>query len=287
MKKLSIIYALAILVSACNLFENKEKKAIEICQKAKVQSESDDAFTNLVLSEYGHKNDETWLDFADNIAKQDPNKKYEWKAKITDEADKYIVSFEDENNWGYNWEVDIEQQTVIDIDQNDYLSRKYGFSQLDPDKNFEITNITIDTLKMERQVLYSSSSEHYENVKAVIFEIKASVVNKTGKTLTDAKISGKLQVIFKDKTIEGKGNSDDFDEGEGRFKTIISKSKPWNPNSERGFFIKTKGIEDIYLDYEPEYVVFDVELDAKDPIGYSFNKCIEEYDLKDKWKSLK
>jgi hypothetical protein len=282
MKKLSIIYALAILISACNLFENREKNAIEICQKAKVQIETDNPFANLFQNSVLGEN-VTWLDYANRYATDSPDKKYNWKAKATGEKNIYLVSFVDEDGWGLTWEVDMEQQIVKFVNPNEYLSRKYDLSRFDPDENFQITNIIMDTLKLENK--YDEYSENKS--KKVVYVLKASVLNKSGKTLTNAKISGKLQLIFKDRTINGEGNRDDFDAGEGRFKTIISKSKPWNPNTERDFFIKTKGIEDIYLDYEPEYVVFDVELEAEDPIGYSFDKCIEEYDIKDRWKALK
>ena len=99
--------------------------------------------------------------------------------------------------------------------------------------------------------------------------------------MTSADVTGKLQVIFKDKTIEGEEN------WESGFKTKISKSNPWQPQTEKAFYIKTKGIEQIFLDYVPEYVFFEVNLKAEDPIGFTYDKGIEEYDLKNIWETLK
>jgi hypothetical protein len=280
MKKLMVIFGLTIL-TACSFFENKEKKAIEICQKAKVQLSTDNAFANLLLNAYGGAlglgENATWLDYANMQAKKEPNKKYDWKAEATSEKNIYLVAFVDQDKWGQRWEVDIEQQIVKFVNQNEYLSRKYGLSRFDPEGNFEITNITTDTLKLASQYDYYSENSS----KEIVYVFKASVINKTGKTITDADISGKLQVIFKDKTVEGEN---DWDSG---FKNKISKSRPWNPDTEKDFYIKTKGIETVYLDYKPEYVFFEINLKAEDPVGFSYDKNIAEYDLKYKWENLK
>ena len=277
MKKLTMIIWLTIILTACNIFENKEKKAIEICQKAKVQFQTDNVWGQLGLSMYGLTADATWLDFANMLAKQDANSKQDWTAKKTKEDGIYLVSFADEKGWGHRWEVTIEQQIVKYVNTNEYLCRKYGLSRFDPDGNFQISNILTDTIKLEKENSYYSEN----NSKKIVYILKASIVNKTGKPLTSADVSGKLQVIFKDKTIEGEGN------GDSGFKTKISKSKPWIPDTEREFYIKTKGIDQIYLDYVPEYVFFEVNLKAEDPIGFSYDKGIAEYDLKAKWKNLK
>jgi len=284
MKKLIIFGIIIFTATACSLFEFKEKKAIEICKNTKIQfsSEDDNFLENLLLNSIGGfalglNRNATWQDFANLLSENAPNTRFEWKADKTKEAGIYIVSFNDMEGWGHKWEVSLEAQTVKHINQNEFLSRKYGFSQLDRDGNFDITKITEHTMKLER--VYNRYSNKY--VKNVVCELRASAVNKTGKTLTNAEIEGTLKVIFKDKTIVGNN------EWRRGFKSKVSKDKPWLPNTEREFHIKTNGIEEIYLDYLPEYVVFEVNLIAKDPIGFSFNKNIAETDFKNKWKKLK
>lgn len=276
MKKLTVIFGLMMLLASCDFFEYKEKKAIEICQRQKVQFQTDNIWEQLGLAIYGLSADATWLDYANMLTKLEPNKKKDWSAEKTTEKDIYVVAFADAQGWGHRWEVDIEHKIVKHINLNEYLCRKYGLTRFDPDYNFQITNIVTDTIKLEKERGYYSN-----NSMKVVYILKASIINKTGKILTSADVSGTLQVIFKDKTIEGESI---WDSG---FKSKISKSKPWHPGTEKEFFIKTKGIELIYLDYEPEYVFFSVNVKAEDPIGFSYNKAIAEHDLKRKWKSLK
>ncbi len=266
---------------ACSVFKNEKRRAIEVCQKAKVQLETGDVFSDLLLVTFGSvaglSKSSTWLDFANLIAKEEPNKRYDWTAEASKDEDIYIVSLADENNWGLRWEVDIEQQIVKLINQNGYLSRKYGMSRLDSDGVFEVTNITIDTIKLVNQQNYYSK----DNSKNIIYVLKASVLNKAGKTWTEGHISGNLKVVFKEKTVDGISK---WDSG---FKTKISKSNPWAHNTERDFFLQTTGIEAIYLEYDPEYVFFEVNLKTEDPIGFVYDKNIAEYDLKDKWRNLR
>ena len=195
--------------------------------------------------------------------------------KNTNEPSIYIVTFADEKGWGHRWEVNIEQQIVNYINQNEYLCRKYDLSRFDSDSSFEILNISIDTLKIKKEHNYYSESTS----KSIVYILKAEIKNKTGKTITEAGIEGTLKVIFKDKTIKG---DSDWDSG---FKTKITKSRPWRPGTVKSFYLNTKGIEEIYLNYLPEYVFFEVGLKAKDPIGYSYNKNVAEFDLKEKWKN--
>ncbi|MBS1559815.1 MAG: hypothetical protein JST69_13930 [Bacteroidetes bacterium] len=263
MRKLFVvILGLTILISC-----SKEKKAIEVCQKSKV--EFDNPFFNTFQGLTAGTN-ATWLDFANARAKESVNDKMSWGAQPTGEKDIYLVAFVNKESWGYRWEVDVEQQIVKFINQNEYLSRKYGLSRFDRDLNFEITRLFMDTLK--------TINEWGE--QKIAYYHKARVVNKTGKTLTEAKISGTLQVIFKDKTIEGRS------EWESGFTYDVSKSRPWKPDTEKDFYIKTKGIEIIYLSYTPEYVFFQINLKAEDPIGFSYDKNIAEYDLVNRWKYI-
>ena len=195
MKKLTIIFGLTILITSCSLFENKEGKAIEICQKAKVQLQTDNIWGQLGLSMSGLSADATWLDYANMLAKQDPNKILDWTASKTTEDGIYLVAFADDKGWGHRWEVIIEQQIVKYINSNEYLCRKYGLSRFDPDSNFQLTKILMDTIKLEKENSYFSKN----NSKKIVYVLKASIINKTGKPLTSADVTGKLQVIFKDK----------------------------------------------------------------------------------------
>jgi hypothetical protein len=263
MKKIIFIFCFAISLVSCNLFNNKEKEAIEICQKAKTQ-------------EYGLET--TWLDYANMIAKNDPNKKYDWRARITDDNKLYVVDFIDTSGFGYHWEVNIEQKIVRNINENEYLIRKYKLAPFWPDviNDFEITKIEQSGLRINK----SSSYFNEDNSSGIVYMITAEVLNKTNKNITNADIGGVLKLIFKDTTVEGEG---DYESG---FKTSISESNPWEPNTLRKFYIKTKGINKIYLNYTPEYVVFDILLKAEDPTGYLFQKAIADTDLKKDWEIL-
>lgn len=273
MKKFLTILTLTTLLTSCDLFVNKEQKAIETCQKAKVQFQSDNALENTFLNAYGLRTNATWLDFANMIAKQDPNKKYDWHARITDDNKFYIVDFTDPDNWGHSWEVDIEQKIVKSINENDYLSRKYGFTRFGGNEDFEVTKVEKSELQLDRNYSYYNSN--------VSYIIKASVLNKTNKIITSATIGGELKLIFKDKIIVGGSNY------ESGFESRISENKPWEPNTTKEFYIKTKGIEKIYLNYVPEYVVFDISLKAEDPVGFSFDKDIADMNLIENWKVFK
>jgi len=277
MKSVSTLLILITLLTSCSIFDNNGRKAIEVCQKAKVQFQTENALANALLDVYGLGVNATWLDFANMLAKKDPNKKYDWHAKKTDNDKFYIVDFTDSEGWGHRWEVDEEQQIVKSINQNEYLTRKYGFSRFDGNDEFEVTRV------QKSELALSSHYNYFENKNSpeISYVIKASVLNKTSKTITSAAISGQLKMIFKDKTITGLS---DYESG---IKSRISENNPWEPNTTREFYIKTKGIEKIYLNYIPEYIVFDISLKAEDPVGYSFDKDIIDIDLKEKWKSFK
>ena len=75
MKKIGFILIIIAVISSCGIIENKEKTAIEICQKAKVQLQTDNMWEQLGLQLFGLNSDATWLDFANMLAKQTPNKK--------------------------------------------------------------------------------------------------------------------------------------------------------------------------------------------------------------------
>ncbi|MBL0202201.1 MAG: hypothetical protein IPP81_19195 [Chitinophagaceae bacterium] len=262
-----ILICLLIMFSflGCHILNNDEKEAIEVCQKAKPEG--------LI---FGISNS-TWLDYANSIAKEDPNKKYVWQAKKSFDNKYFIVDFADSNGWGQHWEVDIEQKIVKNINQNEYLTRKYGYRRFDGNDEFEVINLKQNEMKTDFQNGYWNN----ENMPSIVYIIKGSVINKTNISITNATISGGLKLIFKEKTINGNANY------ESGFKSQITINNPWEPNTTREFFIKTRGIDKIYLGYIPEYVIFNVSLKATDPIGYSFYKDIVELDLKEKWKSFK
>ncbi len=274
MKQLILIFGYAFLFSSCALFE--EKKVIEACQTAKIQLESDNGWGLLGLAMTGLTPNSTWLDYANMLAQKDPNTKYDWSAQKTMEDGIHLVSFADENGWGHRWEVNLDQQIVRHVNASEYLSRKYGISRLDRSGKFGIIDVTTDTLKLERKNRYSSNDRTME----VVYEMRGSVTNNSDKTLISADISGKLQVIFKDKTLE---SSKDWGSG---FKRKVSKSNPWKPQETLDFHIKAKDIEDIYLQYEPEYVFFVVDVSAEDPVGFKYDKSIKEYNLKHEWSNL-
>src|SRR5690625_6764651 len=68
----------------------------------------------------------------------------------------------------------------------------------------------------------------------VIYIMKGSVINNTDKILTNAEISGELQVIFKDKALK---SSNDRDSG---FKRKVTQSNPWKPQEEIDFYIRSE-----------------------------------------------
>lgn len=265
MKNGIYIMVLALLLSACNLFKSDEDKAIELVQQSK-STEIDDT--------------KTWLDYANEIAKEEHNKKHIWKAEKTDSVGVFLVSFQDEKGWGTRWEAILKEKIVRKINGNDYLCMKYNLSGFDPELLFEISNIRLDTLKVEgekiEQGFFESlfSNPKYKNV--VVYRFEADVTNNTDKYITDAQIKSKLKLIFEEKTIIGANSSTSFS-------SSISKSKPWGPGETKPISIKTKDIDKVYLNYKPPYVVFEINLEAEDPIGFSYDKNIWEVDLTDKW----
>jgi hypothetical protein len=245
-------------------------KAIEICKNAKVQSSNPLGYAGLSIGA-------TWLDYANAIAKEEPNKKLVWTADKAPDGKLYVVAFTDENGWGNRWEVDNEQQLVRNINLSDYLCRKYGLTSVDQEKQFELVDLVKESLAVK-----SDESSWIDNGEKIRYELKASIRNNTDKTITEAQLDGRLKLIFKDKTVEG---NQKYSSG---FISKISKNQGvWYPNTTKQFIIQTTGLELIYLGYVPEYVVFDLRLSAEDPVGYRYNKSVAEIDLKQRWDRLK
>lgn len=273
------IFLSSLFLPCCTLFDYKENKAIEICQKAK---------ENLQLLNINT----TWLDYANQLAKNNPNDKYDWRAKKTSEENIYLVAFLNQNGWGYHWEVDITQNIVKEINSNDYLSEKYGY------KTVDTTAFPIQKIQQLDMYIEYQNGDNYskmENVDGFQFYdrkknktglkvgeiIKATLINKTDKTIISAEVTGQLRLIFKEKTVTGES----YDKT--NFGEVISESNPWQPNTTKEFYIKTKGIDNLYLNYIPEYVLFNVSLIAQDPTGYLFDKDVAEYDVKEHWNTLR
>lgn len=276
MNKPSLILIFLIVFSSCNIFNDKEKKAIEICQKTKIQFSNGDLSGLLGLALSGLTVESTWLEYANMLAAAENDIKLDWTAVKSEEEGIYLVKFADKRGWGHCWEVTIDQKIVKYVNSSEYLSRKYGLSRFDPDNKFQIKNIKANALKLIKTKRFDSDQSNNK----IAYVMEATIVNKTGRSLTRASVSGSLQVIFKDKTIE------DEDDWESGFYTKVSETSPWKPNTERQFYIQTKGIDQVYLDYVPEYVFFNLNLTAEDPIGFLYNKGIEEFDLKHAWKLL-
>ena len=234
MNKLIIYLIIITTFSSCKFFKSDQDKAIELVQQAKALERSEEG---------------TWLDYANKRAEDEPNVKHFWKAKETDEKGVFLVSFQDADGWGVRWEATLEEKIVKMVTGNDYLCMKYNLTKLDPETLFEISNITLDTLKVEGEKLDQGfwesmfSSPKYK--KVVVYRFNADVKNNTDKYITDATIKGKLKLIFKEKTIIGASSSSSFN-------SSISKSKPWEPGQVKTISLRTKDIDKVYLNYTPE-----------------------------------
>ena len=266
---------LFLFLTACNYFESKEKKAIELVQKSKVES------GNVLVNT-------TWLEEANSLSQKDINKKYSWTAKETSEKGIYLVEFIDEKDWGYRFEVNLQQNIVKYINDNEYLSRKYNLLRLEDNNEFNVSDIGINKLSFKK----------INGEFKIVYEISGVIINNTNNNLVEADVEGKLKLIFKDKTVSTEKEEKNYYENYldilnaylgkqiGNFKEKISNRYPWKSGETRKFSIITGGLDKIYLKYVPEYIVFDLSLKAKDPIGYEFDKDIKEVDLKDKWKEF-
>lgn len=284
-RKFAIItMLLCCIMIICSCESKREHEAIKICQETKMQldqgfasqfGKADDFFSQLIINASFSMNgldyeNSTWLDYANMVAEQSPNEKFQWKAKATDIENVYKVGFVNEEDWGHIWEVNIKEKTVLHINQMEYKSREYGLSRLDKDAPFEITDVTADTLKLSSTGVY--------------YKVQGKVVNHTGKSISHADMSGSLKVIYENKT-EDVSNS--YYKNHKVLKKEVSESHPWKNGKAIDFTIITHEVKRIYLDYDPQYVFFTIEMSAGDPIGYSYNKAIYEVDIKDRWNAIR
>ena len=280
----SILLVVSCVLLVCSCESKREQKAIKICQESKIHL--DNAFVSqfggadnmlakwLVKAEFSilglDYEKSTWLDLANMNAEQNPNEKMRWVAKKTDIKNVYHVGFVNEDNWGYYWEVNIKEKIVLFLNMQDFLSREYGHSRLDANAPFEIVDISVDTLKMSSKGIY--------------YSIKGNCVNHTGKSISDARLSACLSVVFENKTEEADNN---YLKNGKILKNEVSESHPWKNDESIAFAVITEDIKQIYLDYDPQYVFFTIEMKASDPIGYSYDKAIYEVDMKDRWNSIR
>lgn len=283
-KYLKVSLWMCCVLAMCSCQLNQKQEAIKICQETKMRldpgfvsqfGDADNILSQLVIkagfSLYGLDYEtSTWLDFANVVAEQSPNEKMHWKATRTDTRNVYKVGFVNEDNWGHFWEVDVKEKTVVHINQKDYRYREYGYSRLDKDAPFEVVDISVDTLK--------------ETNTGAFYSIQGKVVNRTGKSLSQASLDGTLSVVFENKTERA---SNRYSKSKKILKKEVSESHPWKNDEAIEFSIITDEIKQIYLDYDPQYVFFTIEMTASDPIGYSYDKAIYEVDMKQRWDSFR
>lgn len=279
---ITLLLCCTILICSCE--SKREQEAIKICQESKIQldptfvgqfGDADDVLSRFVIkagfSLLGLDYDEsTWLDFSNVVAEQHSNEKFHWMAEATDAKNVYQVGFVNEEDWGQFWEVNIKEKTVMHLNQKEYKSREYGHSRLDKDAPFKITDIAADTLM--------------QSDEGVSYKIQGKVVNQTGKSISHADMSGSLKVIFENKTEEVTNR---YSKNHKILKKEVSESHPWKDGESIDFTVFTSEIKQIYLDYDPQYVFFTIEMTASDPIGYSYNKAIYEEDMKGRWNAIR
>jgi hypothetical protein len=286
--RLLVITTILLVLIGC---DRGKKQSIEIVQKSQVQfvqqEISDNPFLKLLQLELqkelgagsGLAPNSTWLDFANKIAKEDPNIKYEWNSASTSETDVYLVAFADNVGWGHRWEVNIKNSIAKYVNQDEYLSYKYGLSRLDNDTLFEVIDLS-------KNVISNQYKNGKRGSKEIVYLIKGKIKNKTGKTLTSGKLKGNLKIIYKDKSVIGSSKCD-FWETKCGFKRNITTNAPWKNNDAIEFSLVTEGIDDLYIDYEPEFAFFNLELQTGDPVGFDYDKAIAEFDVKKQWASFK
>lgn len=265
-----LLFPVFLLMTSCG------RIAIHQCQKAKIVLGNNEALTQLAMFFAGLPDEAMWKDFTNKYTTEQPNVHMDWDAHKSTDAYTYLVEFTDSVGWGFRWEVNIKEKTVLFVNTNEYLCRKYGLSRLDQENTFKVLDFERSVLKVERD----GGGYYRKPAKKVFYIMSASVLNNSGKTLTHAELTGTLQVIFKEKTVEGRSS------WRNGFKSKVSMSNPWKPGTKRKFFIRTEGLDLVYLDYTPEFVFFNINLSASDPVGYTYDKDILEFHLLNKWKRL-
>lgn len=271
MEKFIIVICAAIL----SMYSCKPagEQAIELVQQTKATENYDNQLLN----------SKTWQDYANEVAGKEPNNTFRWSAQQTDSVGVYLVAFTDSKGWGTRWEVTLKEKIVKHINSNEYLSRKYGLSRFDSEQPFLIKNITSSKFGVENEKIAQGFWEELANgpkyKRVVVYRFEADVTNNTDKFITSGEINGKLKLIFEEKTIIGASSTISF-------KASINTSKPWEPGDTKHITIKTKDIDKVYLNYNPPYVIFEIELIASDPIGFAYKRNIWEVNLTEEWKKF-
>lgn len=282
MKLLVLLSCLTIY--SCNIIDDKISKAIKLVQVSNVTIENENYWSHLLNGTFNNTDKMTWLEFANTISSELPNEHFKWSGVGTTIEGIYLISFVDSSGWGHSWQVNVDQKIVRHINQNEYLSRLYGLSRLDKSKEFPIVKLVNNELKLKK----------INDGKEVFYVMNGQIKNLSDRLITEAKINGALKLIFKDKTVEaGTKNSliEFYSElyNKGNLTNFNSKATTkniWKPNEVKEFHFKTSGLDRIYLDYLPEYVLFEIHLVAMDPTGYKFDKNIYEIDLKQEWLQI-
>ena len=200
-----------------------------------------------------------------------------FQSDIDDLIEKY-------NKAGFVVQMSINQESIYKklfekgyiIENNERPKDNYkSFSTADS-SGFAVVNIKRDTLLKQGSESFSD-----EGKPVIVFHLKASILNKTDKIITEAKVTGKIRLVFPETA-----TAENERYASSGFNSYISKSDPWMPNEVREFNIQTNDIPVVYLNYKPAEATFELNLEAKDPMGYEFNNLIREEDLLNQWYKL-
>lgn len=261
MKNVNVFLILMItcfLIEGCSLGGRREKEAITLVQQTKMEHSG--------WEELLGKTAMTWGEYANKEAVNNPTKTYAWDARqFEDEI--FLVGFRDNEGWGIGWEVSMKSKTVRNVNASQHLSFKYGFSRLDTSGVFQVTDIVLDTLK--------------HGDERLTYQLKGSILNNTGKTITSASLNNSnVNIVFEEKDVVTKGYVWNCTTAR------VSENTPWREGTKIEFSVIIDDIKTVYLHYDPIAVFFILELKAKDPIGFNYDKAIYKIDLFEQWRAM-
>jgi hypothetical protein len=249
------IYALALLMLAgCSRSEARREQAIKLVKETIKQNPLN--FLGMGLD----------LAFS-RISGQ--KEKFQWSARETDKRDVYLVSLKSTaTGMGYYWEVNLKTKQVRYVNENRYLCLKYGLSRKDRSGKFKVkvikNNIVLDSRAPRK--------------KEATYWLEGYIRNNTKYTITRACLSCTLNIVYRERTVRLSSGGEDFAGfcSSYLFQETVSMDKPWKPGELRKFrFIK--GVSPIYLfTYKPRFIITDVKLTARDPLGFSYRGVIDE-----------
>lgn len=247
--------------------ENLKEQAIEIVRKSPVVRSTNPLVQAMAQ---GMLNGATWGSVTKGIAEKMSLRgiRMTWKVRVVSPRSLYLVSFvRRDSGRGQFWEVDLPNKIARLANRNELLSIKYGLSSLQKG-SFQL-----------RRAGKGGHGAFVARRDRVRFLLYSQVKNTTTKSITRAKINGKLFIIFgKDKIIEK--------ESSGRFVEKVSESKPWKPGEIRNFRIRLPAFKKVLTEYKPKYVHCKIFIDASDPVGFSFNAAISRIDLMKQFTAL-